>query len=122
MNGFNWTKAIVYGVLIWGLMFGLAWLAVGIGILYSVWTQIILAAIAGLITYAFASNIRARDFGHAFGYGLVFAAIGVVLDLIFSRLAYPSIYGVWTYYLAYALVLLAPMFRTSLNLTTPHAV
>lgn len=108
MNKFNWSKALGFGVLIWAVMFVAVWAAIAMGIFSSVWTQIALAVIAAVATYLFASNAAASDIGPAFGYGVIFAAIGIALDLIISQRLVPGLFGLWTYYLTYAAILFAP--------------
>lgn len=108
MNNFNWLKAIGFGIVIWAIMFAVTWATIGLGIFGSVWTQLALALIAGIASYAFAMNAKATDVGPALGYGAMFAAIGIVLDLIISRVFVAGLFSMWTYYLAYAAILFAP--------------
>jgi len=108
MNNFNWLKAISFGIMIWAIMFALTWATIGLGIFGSVWTQVALAVIAGIASYTFAMNTKASDMGPALGYGAMFAVIGIVLDLIISRVFVAGLFSLWTYYLAYAAILFAP--------------
>ena len=108
MTKFNWYKALGFAVLIWAVMFALVWATIGMGIFGSVWTQIGLAVIAAVVTYLFASNTKTSDVGSALGYGAVFAAVGIVLDLIISRQFVAGLFSLWTYYLTYAAILFAP--------------
>lgn len=112
---FNWTKAFGFGFLIWAIMFILAWVTIAGGIFGSVWTQIVLAAIAGLLTYFLAAEANASDLGPAFGYGAMFVVVGMVLDAIISQQLVSGLYGLWTYYLTYALILFAPSVELGLR-------
>jgi len=115
MNGFNWSKALGFGVLIWVALFLLVWATIGLGIFDVVWTQIALAIMAAVVTYLFAVNAKASDLGPTLGYGAVFTAIGIGLDLIFSRQLITGLFGLWTYYLTYALILFAPSVELGLR-------
>lgn len=115
MNKFNWLKALGFGVLIWAVMFVLVWAAISMGIFSSVWTQVILAIIAGVMTYALTANTKPSEVVPALGYGAVFAAIGIILDLAISQQLVSGLFGLWAYYLTYAVILLAPTLQLELG-------
>lgn len=123
MTKFNWYKALGFGLGIWVIAFAVVASAFGLGIFASVWTQVAIAAIMAVVTYAFAVGTKAEDPGQALGYGAMFAAIGVVLDLIISQQFISGLFGFWTYYLTYAAILFAPSvqaaFRSALS---PRAI
>ena len=106
---FNWYKAIGFGALIWAIMFALASAIVGFGVAVSVGWSLTLAVVIGVVTYLFAMNARSETAGQALGYGAVFTAVGVVLDLVISWQFVSGLFSMWTYYVGYALVLLAPL-------------
>lgn len=108
MNTFNWSKAFGYGALIWAIMFILAWTTMAFGVFSLVWTQIILALIAAVIAYLFATDARASDLGPALGYGAMFVIVGMVLDALISQRLVSGLFSFWAYYLTYALILFAP--------------
>lgn len=108
MTKFNWYKALGFGIGIWVIGFALVAIAFGLGIFASVWTQVAIAAIMAVATYAFAAGTQNSNVGYAWGYGAVFAAVGIVLDLIISQRLVSGLFGLWTYYLTYALIVLAP--------------
>lgn len=108
MNKFNWFKAIGFGIAIWLLMFAIASLAVGIGIYASLWTQLALALIAGILGYVFAAFLDSYSDSQALGYGVVWAAAGIILDLTVVSLFSLQMFGFWQYWLGYALLLFAP--------------
>lgn len=118
MNEFNWSKALGFGVLIWVILFLLVWATIGMGIFSAVGTQIVLGIIAAVVTYLSAINAKASDIGPALGYGAVFAAIGIILDLIISQQLVSGLFGLWTYYLAYVLILFAPSIELGLRGST----
>ena len=121
MNKFNWYKALGFGLGIWAIAFGLVAVAFGLGIFASVWTQVGIAAIIAVVTYAFASGTRADNLGQALGYGAVFAAVGIALDLIVSQQLVSGLFGLWTYYLAYAAILFAPSVQVLFHQSSPSA-
>lgn len=122
MDKFNWSKALGFAVLIWIVMFAIVWATIGMGIFNSVWTQVILAIIVGIAAYLFAVNTKAVDVGPALGYGAVWAVVGIALDLIISRQFVPGLFGLWTYYLAYALILFAPSLELGFRGSTSASV
>lgn len=115
MNTFNWTKAVVFGVLIWAAMFLLVWATISMAVFSSVWAQLALALVAGVLTYLFAMNVKAAGMNAVLGYGVAFVAIGIVLDLIISQRLVSGLFNLWTYYLAYAVILFAPSVELALR-------
>ncbi|OGE77805.1 MAG: hypothetical protein A2751_02000 [Candidatus Doudnabacteria bacterium RIFCSPHIGHO2_01_FULL_46_14] len=113
MNNFNWTKAFGFGALIWVIMFAAAAILVSLNVVLSVWTMLALAVIAGVLSYSFAISANPQTAGEALGYGVLWAALGIVLDLLISRQfnVGSGIFGVWTYWLGYALMLFVPSLR-----------
>jgi len=113
VNNFNWTKALGFGVLIWAIMFAAAAVLAGLNVALSVWVMLVLAIAAGVLSYSFAVSANPQTGGTALGYGVVFAATGIVLDLVISRQfsAGSGIFGIWTYWFGYALMLFAPSLR-----------
>src|SRR5581483_1405432 len=108
MNKFNWTKALGFGLLIWAIMFALGALAAYFSFGLGVWTMLVLAVVAAFVAYGFALNAAPETTGQAISYGVVFAAIGLLLDLLISNALSPGIFGVWTYWLGYLFILGAP--------------
>jgi len=122
MNNFNWLKAVGFGVVIWAILFFVVWATTSIGIFSSVWTQVVIAVIAAAVTYAFAGAARASDMGPALGYGVVFAVVGVILDLLISRQYIPELFNMWTYYLTYVAILFVPPIEAGLRGGTTSTV
>ncbi|MDR3643261.1 MAG: hypothetical protein P4L74_06590 [Candidatus Doudnabacteria bacterium] len=110
---FSWVKALFFGLLTWCTMFILGALVVTAQLGLGAWIMLILAAIAGLVSFGFATIATPESVGQAIGYGAVFAAFGLILDVLISRHLQPGLYAVWTYWLAYALVLLSPITAVS---------
>ncbi|MBU6447410.1 hypothetical protein KGQ24_01025 [Patescibacteria group bacterium] len=110
MNKFNWLKGISFGILIWLAAFVIGAILVAMGAVLNVWWMLVLAVIAGALSYIFAGNANPRTTGQAFGYGITWAVIGLVLDLAVTyRFSGTTVIaGMWTYWLGYALVLMAP--------------
>lgn len=108
MNNFSWSKAFGFGVLIWAVMFILASILVAFGVSIGIGWSLVLAIVMAVLSYSFAVNANAGNSGQALGYGLLWAAIGIVLDLVISRQFQSNIFGMWTYWVGYALILFAP--------------
>ena len=111
MTNFNFTKAFSFGILIWLIMFALVSALVGFGIFDSVYTQLGVAIVAGVLAYAFASSANPHSATQALSYGSLFVAVGLVLDFIISRQFNSGIFGMFTYWVGYALMLFAPTLR-----------
>ncbi len=111
MNNFSWAKGFGFGVFLWLIMFVAAAVLVGLNIPLSTWSVLILAVVAGVLAFSFAVGAKPTSAGQAFGYGFLWAAIGIILDVIFSRQLNSGIFGIWSYWLGYAAILLAPWFE-----------
>ena len=120
-NNFSWAKAFGYGIAIWMIIFIVAAiLAVGFGVTLGVGMWISLAVLAGIISYLFATGTNAATSGQALGYGAMFAVIGIVLDALISARFQSNLFGLWEYYLGYALILFAPWVEYELQGTGAH--
>ena len=117
MNTFDWAKGIGFGVLIWLIMFALMSALVGFGVeTTTTWLSVVIALIAGIISFLFAMGVKIESVGQAFLYGIFWAAIGVILDLIVTmQFTSTSLFGMWQYWLAYALVFVAPWIEYTTN-------
>ena len=106
---FNWFKAIGFGVLNWAVMFAVASLLVSLGVTINIGWSLALAVVMGITAYLFSMNAKAENAGSALGYGATFVVLGVILDLLISSYFVSGLFNMWTYYVGYALVLLAPI-------------
>ena len=121
MNKFSWTKAIGFGIAIWAAIFIVASIVVsGLGIALGTGTFTALAILAGILSYLFAIGTGSKNSAQALGYGVVFTAVGVVLDTLISYQFQSNIFSQWQYYLGYALVLLAPWIEYGLEGSEAH--
>lgn len=112
MNIFSWSKAFGFGALIWLIMFAIVSALVGFDVtMTSIWWALLVAVIAGFASYIFAGYSNMESSGQAFGYGIIWVIIGLVLDFIVTKQFEPNIFSSWVYWGGYALVLLAPWFR-----------
>jgi hypothetical protein len=122
MNGFNWGKAIGFGVLVW-VVGGIALWILAATALSAAWAHGIVAVVIGITAYSFAINAKPSDVGQALGYGVVFVAVGMLLDAVITRLFDAHIFTTWQYYLGYGLALFAPLFRIEMpssNVLSPR--
>ena len=109
MNNFSWAKAFGYGIGIWLVMFIVTAVVVsGMGIALGTGLGVSLAILAGVVAYLFALGTNSATSGQALGYGAMFAVIGIVLDALISARFQGNLFGLWEYYLGYALILFAP--------------
>jgi hypothetical protein len=123
MNNFSWLKALGFGVLIWGIMAVALWILGSISSVSPLWAHGIVAAVGGVSAFLFARNANAESGTQAAGYGLVFAAITLVLDLAVMQWFDAHIFASWQYWVGTAAVFLAPWVQTETHQSlTHHAV
>ncbi|OGE75436.1 MAG: hypothetical protein A3C85_02975 [Candidatus Doudnabacteria bacterium RIFCSPHIGHO2_02_FULL_48_21] len=120
MNNFNLTKALGFGVVIWFTMFALVSAMVGFNLFDSVLSQITVGIIGGIVAYGFASNARSPSQLQSFAYGGTWLAIGVILDAIVTSRFETGLFGSWTYWLGYGLILFAPWLQLELRTGEHH--
>ena len=117
----NWKKGVIFGVLIWILMFVIVSIFTGFKIYGSTWMHIITAIIAGAISYVFAGKIKPNKAKLALSYGLAWVLIGVILDALITMRSNPAIFSSRSLWLGYILVLLAPLLQVKKS-QSPAAV
>ena len=110
MNNFSWSKAFGFGILLWAILFVVGLLLVTFGVTLSIGWVVGMAVLAAILSYSFALATSSRTSGQALGYGFLWAAIGIVLDLIITRQfsAGEGVFNQWSYWVGYALILFAP--------------
>lgn len=120
MNQLNWYKAVGFGALIWLIMFATVSALVGFGISMTTGWSVALAVFMGILSYVFAINANAQTSGQAWGYAATWVAVAIVLDLIVSARFQSGLFGMWTYWLGAALVLVAPWVEYSIQGAGAH--
>ncbi|OGE82026.1 MAG: hypothetical protein A3B10_04000 [Candidatus Doudnabacteria bacterium RIFCSPLOWO2_01_FULL_44_21] len=106
----NWKKALGFGLLFWVILFAVASLFAGMKWESTV-MNIILAIIGGIISYVLAGFIKPTSSSQALSYGFAFVVVGLILDFIITTRFAPDIFGEWTLWFSYVLVLIAPTLR-----------
>ena len=107
----NWGKALGFGILLWVLMFVIISIFVAFNIAEGTFIAIIFAIIGGIISFVLAGKVNPGNMGTAFLYGLIWVIIVFILDWLISTRFNDAIFSVWTIWLGYALVLLAPLLK-----------
>jgi hypothetical protein len=117
---FSWSKAFGFGVLIWAILFVVGAILVGIGVSLSTGWLFVLALVGAVLSYSFATNADPATVGSAWGYGIMWALIGLILDVIITQQfeATEYIFSQWSYWLGYAFILLAPWVEAAAHQTT----
>ncbi|MEK7512581.1 MAG: hypothetical protein AAB601_00080 [Patescibacteria group bacterium] len=103
----NWKKGIGYGALIWVIMFAVlsALMAfAGAGVTLSI-AAIVLGVI---LAFVFAGKVDLSSVGTALGYGVLWAVVGLVLDLIVTMQFAPDLFSDWLYWVGYVLLAATP--------------
>lgn len=112
MNNFNWTKAIGFGALIWAVMAVVLWALGGINSLSPLWAHGIVAAVGGIMGFVLARNAKPATGMQGAGYGLVWAAMILVLDFAVIQWFDAHIFASWQYWIGPALALVIPWVQT----------
>lgn len=120
MKNFSWSKALGFGVLIWGIMAVSLWLLGGISSLSPLWAHGIVAAVGAVSAFLFARNASAESGMQAAGYGLVFAAVTLILDFAVTQWFDAHIFASWQYWVGTAAVFLAPWVQTETHQGIGH--
>jgi len=119
MNNFSWSKAIGYGAIIWLIIFAFVSGLVGLGLYGSVWVQLGIALLVGILAYVFAQSTAVKGIPQALSYGIIWVIIGLLLDLVVTMRFEPAIFSSWTLWIGYALTLLAPLAVMELHRNSP---
>lgn len=105
----DWKKTIGFGVIIWVLMFVIVSIFVAFNIYGNAVMKVVIACLAGAISYFLAMKLKPADIKMALTYSVLWVIVGVILDAVitmrFNALIFSS-KGLW---LSYLLVLLAPL-------------
>lgn len=107
----NWKKMLGFGALLWVLMFMIISAFIGFKVQESMWLEIGFAVISGVISFILAGYVKPKSYGTAFGYGISWLVVGVILDAIVTMRFNPAIFTAWTLWLGYGLAVLAPLLR-----------
>lgn len=105
----DWKKTIGFGVIIWVLMFVIVSIFVAFNIYGNAVMKVIIAIIAGAVSYFLAMKLKPADIKMALTYGVLWVIAGVILDAVITMRFNAQIFqskGLW---LGYLLVLLAPL-------------
>lgn len=110
MNNFSFSKAIGYGIGLWAIMFIVGMLLVLFGVTLTAGWVFLLAILAGVIAYSFATYIDPRSTGSALGYGLTWVLVVAILNalIVTPFVAGAGLFGLWSYWLGAAFILFAP--------------
>jgi len=122
MNKFSWSKAFGFGLLLWVSLFIIATVLSVVHATFSLWVVLALGIVGAFIAYGFAVSANPLGPAQALGYGISWVLIGLVLDALISRQIHSQIYGLWTYWFGYAMILLAPWVEEASHHHTPRLV
>lgn len=105
----NWKNALGFGVALWILMFVIVSVLIAFK-LYPVY-PILAALFAGVVSYVLSGYARPKNNSEALTFGATWVVVGVVLDALITTRFSAGIFGMWTLWLGYALVLFAPLLK-----------
>ena len=105
----NVKNTLVFGAVIWVIMFAVASAFAGYKVGDQLWAQIIIMLATAAVAYLFARPAAPHSAASALLFGVIWAALGLVLDYIISRKFAPGLYSQWPYWVSYALIVLAPL-------------
>lgn len=122
MTNFSWSKGLGFGVLIWAAMAVVLWILGAIDSLGPLWAHGIVAGVGGITAFLFARNASPANGTQAAGYGVVWAAVVLLLDFAVAQWFDAHIFAAWQYWLGAALVFLAPWLEAETTATLSHPV
>jgi hypothetical protein len=104
----DWKRAASYGVVIWVVLFIVASIFVGFGAGENIIFGLIMAVLAFGLSYYLAGKIGVKNPTIGLQYGIVFALVGLILDLIITARFTTAVFSQWHLWLGYAGIILAP--------------
>ena len=124
---FSWKKGILYGLLLWVIMFALASVFVGFQAYDNVYGKTALIVLGGAVAAYFSWLAHAEQYSTSSAYALSWTALGMVLDWIVTMRFNPNIFltkSLWVgYAVGFLVVLMGPMYlHKHTDLPTAHAV
>lgn len=122
MNNFNWSKAIGFGILTWGIMNVTLWILGNFQSVNSLLTHSIVAIIGAVAAFLFVRNANPASGAQAAGYGLVWAVIILGLDFFVTQFFDTHIFTAWQYWLGAVLVGVVPWIEAEAQQTFSHQV
>jgi len=110
----NWKKALGFGVLVWIIMFVVISTLVAYQVVPSgggsTMMSIAMVVVSLVIVYLFAQFFVApKSPTEAMQYGLVFAVVGIILDLLVSQRFAPGMFASVVYWVNYILMIFVPL-------------
>jgi len=106
---FNLKKGVLFGVLVWVVMFIVICILIAYKMPENIWATIITMVASLIAVYFCAKNLAPKSFMEALEYGVVFAIVGIILDLLISRMFAPDIFSTVSYWASYLLIILVPL-------------
>jgi hypothetical protein len=108
----NWKKGILFGVVVWAIMFVIACIFVAYKVpSNSTFFNIVLTVLSAIAILIVAGFVAPKNAGQALGYGILFAVVGIILDFLISSKFAPGMFRSSYYWLSYILVIILPLFR-----------
>lgn len=117
MNNFSWKKVFGFGLIIWLVMFAAASAFVGFESGASLWAQMAMIILSGILAFVFARYSNIQSAGQALGYGISWALIGLFLDLLITYQFTQDVFSSWQYWTTYALIVVVPWIEMEINQT-----
>ena len=111
----SWKQALGFGVFIWVLIFAIVSVFVAFKAYDNTYAKIAIVIIAGLLSFAVAGRIGALDVPKAAAYGLIWAATGLILDVLVTTKFNPTVFETKSIWVSYAFLILAPILRVRMK-------
>jgi hypothetical protein len=104
----DWKRAVSYGVVIWVVLFVVASIFVGFRAGENIIFGLIMIVLAFGLSYYFGGKIGIKNLTIGLQYGLVFALVSLILDLIITARFTTTVFSQWHLWLGYIGIILAP--------------
>lgn len=104
----NWKKAVGFGFLFWVIMFAIVSALVALKFYGNIWGKVVTVVIGFVVAYVLANYAKPRSIGTAFGFGISWVIIGLILDFLITTRFEPNLFRFRSLWVGYLVVLLAP--------------
>jgi hypothetical protein len=107
----KWVKAIIFGALVWVVMFVLISALMAYGFYANVYEKAIVVLIAGVLSFIAAGFLKPDTINTALIFGVIFVVVGVILDFLITTRFQADILSSKALWLGYFFILVAPMLK-----------
>lgn len=118
----DWKKIIGFGLLLWVILFAFVSALAGFKVYGNIWGKMITIAVAAVLAFLFAKNIKPATVAKALGLGIIWVAVAAILDFFITIRFEPNLFKMRSLWVGYAVILLAPLAFRLMQKKSPPVV